>query len=204
MSTNVIAYALAAAALSGLANAADVVFDSDPFAGSTALETPGRQVAANNERFLPEFNLDTDTFVLDDRFFDVSGPVSFFNGFAADLPASGGLNVIVLRDTVNPAGGAFNAGTAANIIANEIDVAGAGFFVYWNSGLLVNRLVYSVDLSRADADLSILSRELSPTGQDARDRLPFYAESNFRIVPAPGAAAVLTAASLLAARRRRA
>src|SRR5262249_35902626 len=70
-------------------------FDTDPFAGTNVLTTPGRQFV-QNELFIPDFTIAEDRFSFDPNVFGVSPQVSFFNGFAANVPTSG-LNVIVLR-----------------------------------------------------------------------------------------------------------
>lgn len=198
-----IAIALSTLAAS-VASAAEFNFASDPFAGSTALTTPGRQVIANNELFLPSFDLAADRFVFDNTFFAVGSTVSFANNFASALPTSG-LNVVVIQDTDNDnnSSTAFNAGAAANIIASRINTPGAGFFIYWNSALNVNRLVYSTNLDDNTADLSVLARVTSPIGADAIATLPLFSASNFAIVPAPAGGALLALAGLAAARRRR-
>ena len=66
----------------------------------------------------------------------------------------------MLQDTDNDGNPAtpFNAGSAANLIANALSDDGAGFFIYSNSVLAVNRLVYSTNLNSTTADLSILAR----------------------------------------------
>jgi len=74
--------------------------------------------------------------------------VLFANGLAENLPA-GDVNVIVLQttdDDANP-GTPFGAGNAANLIADQVAAPSPGFFVYFNSGLSLPRLVYSPDLS---------------------------------------------------------
>jgi hypothetical protein len=184
---------------------ADIItFASDPFAGSTALETPGRQVVGTNELFLPSFDTALDQFVFDRAFFDIGPAVSFASGEAPALPL-GGANVVVLLSTDNDANPAtaFNAGTAANLIAAQITTPGAGFFIYWNSSLSVNRLVYSTNLDDSTADLAILARITSPTGADAIATLPLFGGGNFGIIPAPASGALLALAGLAAARRRR-
>ncbi len=58
----------------------------------------------------------------------------------------------------------------------------------------VNRLVYSTNLSVLAADLSILARISSPTGQAAIDALPTFRAENFAAVPEPSSYALALAA----------
>jgi hypothetical protein len=187
-------------------------FNSDPFAGSTALVTPGRQVfqgapPAGKELFLPSFDTLTDLFAFDLTVpaFNSVGPLSFFKGFASDIPSTG-FNVIVLQsidNDNNPATG-FNAGTAANLIAAELDdVVTPGFFVYRNSGLSLNRLVYSTDLSVNTADLAVLARITSPTGNFATAELAKFEAANFASVPEPSTMALSALGVLAIAAKRR-
>jgi hypothetical protein len=179
---------IAAALALSFNSAAEAVtfrFEADPFEGSTALTTPGRQVfrgGDGTELFIDDFSIDQDVFSFDPDIFGVEDQVFFANSFAADLP-SGGLNVVVLQDSDNDNDPLtpFNAGSAANVIAAQIDEPGAGFFIYFNSGLQLNRLVYSTDLSDNTADLSVLARLTTPTGQAAIDQLPLFTEANFEI-----------------------
>ncbi len=150
--------------LSGLSlpgQAAQIVFDTDPFAGSTALTTAGRQVVGN-ELFLPSFDFNADQFVFDRNIFGITG-LQFFNGLVSGLPSSG-VNLVILQDTDNDANlaTAFNAGTAANLIAAQITADGPGFFIYHNQGLGLNRLVFSTNLNDSAADLKILARIQAP------------------------------------------
>lgn len=194
------------AAFTATAPAAEIVFDTDPFAGSTALTTPGRQVVGN-EVFLPTFDVNADRFVVDRNIFGVTG-LSFFNGLASAIPASG-FNLIVLQTTDNDANAAtpFGAGTAANLIASQITVDGAGFFIYHNSALGLNRLVFSTNLNDPTADLKILARIQSPTGNDAITALGTFSADDFTAVPEPAtvqlAAGALAVTLALVRRRRR-
>lgn len=177
--------------------AAQIVFDTDPFAGTTALSTPGRQVVGN-ELFLPSFDLNNDQFVFDANIFGVTG-LQFYNGFVSGLPVSG-VNLVVLNDTDNDANPAtpFNAGTAANLIAAQITADGPGFFIYHNQGLGLNRLVFSTNLNDNTADLKILARMLAPTGVDAIAILDDFQGNDFNSVPEPATVSLLAGGAALA------
>jgi hypothetical protein len=167
----------------GSASAADFVFDADPFEGSTALTTPGRQVVGG-EPFI-SFDTSSDRFVFDPVFFAVGDTLSFANDVVANLAPSG-LNVIVLETLDNDSnpGTAFGAGNAANLLAGQITSDGAGFFIYYNSGLDLPRLVYSTNLSDPTADLKILARMTNLTGDPAS--LSSFTAQNFGVLaPVP-------------------
>jgi hypothetical protein len=171
------------------AQATTFTFNSDPFAGNTGvLTTPGRQIVGG-EPFI-NFNIGTDLFFFDTGAFGpygVTGPVSFVNDVAANIPTSG-VNVVVLEsfdDDANPAT-PFAAGNAATLIANRITTPGAGFFIYFNQGLDLPRLVFSTDLNDSSADLKILARMVNLTGQTGRNALAGFEADNFEInVPEP-------------------
>jgi hypothetical protein len=183
--------------LCSISPAATFRFDTDPFAGTTALTTPGRQIVAG-ESFI-NFSVLTDVFSLESTVFGTGGTVNFFNGPAASLPA-GGLNVIVLEtfdDDANPAT-PFAAGNAANLIAAQITTPGPGFFIYFNQGLDLPRLVYSTDLNDNTADLKILFRMTNLTGQTGRDTLPTFTAANFQITTTPEPSTFTVIAALAA------
>lgn len=155
--------AAAAMAFAGAASAATLTFDTDPFAGTTVLTTPGRQIVGG-EPFLV-FDPAVDNIVIDSAVFDVTPPILPFNGLAADIP--NGFNLVVLRDLdADPvtAGDQMAAGLAANLIASAVTEDGAGFFFYFNSGLDLVRLVYSTNLSDNTADLKVLARFTNLSG----------------------------------------
>lgn len=178
----------------GIADATTFRFDTDPFAGSTALTTPGRQVVGG-ETFI-DFNIASDIFSLESTVFSAGNQVLFANNVVGSLPTSG-VNIIVLQtfDNDNNPATPFGAGNAANLIADQITSPGAGFFIYFNSGLDLPRLVYSTDLSDNTADLKILFRMTNLTGQGGRDAIPTFNESNFEITngstPVPEPATML-------------
>jgi PEP-CTERM motif len=191
------------------AAAATFTFDTPPFAGSTALETPGRQIVGG-ELFIPDFDIANDVLAFNSSVFAVPSTLSFFSGEAAGIPASG-THFIVLRtfdfDGDPNNGIALNAGQAANLIAGAVGAPGAGFFIYFNSGLNLPRLVYSTNLDSAESDLKILARFTNLTGDDGRAALGRITAGNIAAVPEPASWAMLIAGFGLvgaAVRRRRA
>ena len=166
------------------ASASTFTFNTDPFAGTTVLTTPGRQVVGGE--FFISFNIATDVFALDPTVFGVGNDVLFANTVAPSLPASN-VNIVVLEtfdDDNNPLT-PFGAGNAANLIAAQVQTHGPGFFIYFNQGLDLPRLVFSTDLADNTADLRILFRMLNLTGQAGRDALPGFTASNFTLTSVP-------------------
>jgi hypothetical protein len=168
---------------SAAAQATTFRFGTDPFAGTNVRNTPGRQVLGG-EDFISFFTT-PDRFSLESTVFGVAGAVSFVNASAANLPTAG-VNVIVLEsfDDDNNIGTPFGAGNAANLIAAHITTAGPGFFIYFNQGLDLPRLVYSTDLSSTTSDLRILARMLNLNGQTGRNALTNFTGRNFEITTA--------------------
>lgn len=188
------------------ANAAVFKFNDEPFAGSTALVTPGRQIVGG-ERFIPDFDIASDVLAFNPNAFGTTNGFQLFNGVAGDLP-NGGFNFIVLQtfdfdgDPLN--GNQLNAGQAANLIADAFTQAGSGFFIYFNSGLNLPRLVFSTDLSTSAADLKIVARFTGLTGDAGRAILPEFSASNVGNVPEPASwAMMITGFGLVGAAARR-
>jgi len=176
---------------SASANATAFRFDTDPFAGSTALTTPGRQIVAG-ENFI-NFNTATDIFSLESTVFGAGSQVHFANDLAGNLPTTN-INVVVLRSFDDDAnsGTPFAAGNAATLIANQITTPGPGFFIYFNQGLDLPRLVFSTDLSESTADLKVLFRMTNLTGPAGRDAIPTFTASNFEFTTVPEPSSLLT------------
>lgn len=165
---NALAAAVLSLACASGAHATVFRFDTDPFAGTAALATPGRQIIGN-ELFIQHFSF-SDTIELDSHVFGTNAPLTIFNGLAQDIPNNADLVVLRTLDA-DPAtpGNQLNAGTAANLIAAEIHDSHPGFFIYFNSALDLPRLVFSTDLSSTTADLKVLARFVDqggPTGPD--------------------------------------
>src|SRR4051812_37404995 len=106
-------------ALSSVASATTFTFDTDPFAGTNVLNTPGRQIVTGEE-FI-SFSPATDVFSVRSSVFGVGSDLHFFNGSAPLIPA-GSENVIVLEtfDNDNNAQTPFGAGNAADLIASQV------------------------------------------------------------------------------------
>lgn len=198
---------MAGLTLGSAADAASFRFDTDPFAG-VDVSIPGRQVVGGEDFII--FDIANDVFSLESTVFGIVGTqVHFANDLVDALPTSG-LNVVVLQsfDNDNDPGTPFGAGSAANLIADRITTPGPGFFIYFNSGLDLPRLVFSTDLSDNTADLKILFRLTNLSGQPGRDAIPLISAENFEItaVPEPATLALLAcglACGISSARRRR-
>jgi hypothetical protein len=191
--------------LHGSARAATISFNTDPFAGSTATTTPGRQIVGNE--LFTTFDVAADVFDFNSALFGID-EILFATDLAANLPMTD-VNTVVLQTLDNDADPTtpFGAGTAANLIAAQIAESGPGFFVYFNSGLNLPRLVYSTDLSDNTADLKILARLTNLEGLP--NVLPSFSEANFAItqVPEPATFLLMTSGGAMwaarQARRRR-
>jgi hypothetical protein len=169
------------------AEAKTISFNADPFAGSTALTTPGRQIVGN-ELFIPDFDIMNDVLEFDPTVFGLNRPLSFASGSAASFAGSVA-NFLMLQDVdadFNPANGILNnAGTSANNIAASGINSGPGFFVYFNSALDLNRLVYSTNLASPTADLKVLARFTNQAGANAAPARAAFSARNIAAVPEP-------------------
>jgi hypothetical protein len=185
--------------LSSTANATTFTFNTDPFAGTNVLSTPGRQIVAG-EQFI-SFSPSQDIFSLDPAVFGTGSTVNFVNGITSAIPSSG-VNVVVLEtfDNDNNPATPFGAGNAADLIASRVTTPGPGFFIYFNQALNLPRLVYSTDLSSSSADLKVLARMINLTGAEGMNALPSFTADNFAFTtatPEPSTSSLFAAAGLL-------
>jgi hypothetical protein len=182
------------------ADAATISFSTDPFAGSTALTTPGRQIVGGE--LFTAFDIAADVFEFSTFVFGID-QILFANDLAGNLPTSG-VNVVVLQslDNDNDPGTPFGAGNAASLIAGQITDPGPGFFIYFNSGHNLPRLDYSTDLSENTSDLKIRARLTDFSGQPGV--LPTFTEENFSVtsVPEPATLLLMTTGGALWVSRR--
>jgi hypothetical protein len=77
----------------------------------------------------------------------------------------------------------FAAGTAANPIAQAVEVDGAGLFICSNRGPKVSRAAYSTNLKLATADLSVVARIESTSGGGTLLAIPGFDAKNFALAP---------------------
>jgi hypothetical protein len=192
------------------ASAATITFFGDPFAGSTALTTPGRQVVGGEPSitFTPgvdQFQFDLGSFGP----YGVGTSILFVNDVASNIPGTN-VNTVVLRTFDDDANLAtpFGAGNAANLIAGQLTTPTPGFFIYFNQGLGLPRLVFSTNLDDTTADLKILARMTNLTGTGGQTAMANFTAADFAtvtVVPEPSSMLLITSggALLIFLRRRR-
>ena len=167
--------------LSGGAGADAFGYGGDPFGGRD-VSAPERQII-QEEDFINDFDFAEDRYLFNATDFDLVGDVNFaaVDANAEDASIAPGTNVVAVlnsNDAEDP-NAPFAAGTAADQIAELTSEDGAGLFSYFNSGLEVNRLVYSTNLNDANADLKVVSRQTDLIGSDAIDALNDFSADNF-------------------------
>lgn len=181
------------------------------FAATTALAVGAAQAAtftvtSGQNAQVPSFDTAEDQFLIDTASFGFDESFVFLNSLATGV--NDVANIIVLQDADddNDPTTVFNARSAARLIGANTDEARGGFFIYFNSALNINRLVYSTDLSDGEAGFQIVAAILDPTGAAAIAALPGFSAANFDVapVPLPGAAILFGSAIAAGAFRRRA
>lgn len=149
-------------------------YNTDPFDGKAPVAAAGAKIAGvNAPDTITNFDVGKDVFQLSVDALGLKG-FSFADGAVKDL--EGNANVLVLQ------GQFANAGAAAQAIAdNQALTADAGVFVYHNSTLGINRLVYSSDLGDGGS-FSVLANLTNQGGDAGAALLPNYTANNFSVV----------------------
>ena len=147
------------------------LYNTDPFDGKKPVLAPGAKIAGvNAPDTITDFDPSKDGFILNADVLGLKG-FSFANGAVNDL--KGVSNVLVLQ------GQFANAGAAAQAIADNNNLtAGAGVFVYHNSTIGINRLVYSSDLG-GGGSFSVLANLTNQGGDAGVALLSKYSTINF-------------------------
>ena len=166
------------------------------------IDDPGRQIVGGE--LFTAFDIGADVFEFSTFVFGID-QILFANDLVGNLPTSD-VNVVVLQSLDNDGDPTtpFGAGNAASLIAAQITQPGPGFFIYFNSGLNLPRLVFSTDLSENTSDLKVLARLTDFSGQPGV--LPTFTEENFSVTQVPEPATLLlmtTGGALLVSRRLR-
>ncbi|MEM1379628.1 MAG: VPLPA-CTERM sorting domain-containing protein [Pseudomonadota bacterium] len=174
--------------------------------GATAAHAAEFKVKSGTNLQVPGFDTSQDQFRIATDSFGFDQRLAFLNTEAGGVDDLA--NIIVLQDfdDDNDASTVFNARSAARLIGANTDEDRDGFFVYYNSALQINRLVYSTNLADGDASFQIIAAILNPTGADAIAALPTFGADNFSEVPVPAAALLFggVAAGFGALRKKRA
>ncbi|MEM9837873.1 MAG: VPLPA-CTERM sorting domain-containing protein [Pseudomonadota bacterium] len=155
---------------------------------------------------VPSFDTATDRFLIATDSFGFDDSLKFLNTDSNGIDDIANLIVLQDSDDDNDMNTVFNARSAARLIGAGTDVDRDGFFVYYNSALNINRLVYSSNLADGNASFQIIAAILDPTGQNAIAALPTFTDANFGQVPVPAAAVLFggAMAGFGALRRKRA
>jgi serralysin len=147
----------------------------DPFEG-VDVSAAGRTVVNTPDELL-DFDPAQDTFVLDRSDLGVDKHLDVANATVPDLTAQGAAGADA--DVVVVQGAIGNAGAAATAIAGTGVASGPGVFVYFNTTLLINRVVFSADLGDPAADISVLGNVRTLSGDPALAALPTFTEDTF-------------------------
>lgn len=152
-----------------------VAFTGDPFAG-VDLSAAGRTVVNTPDELL-DFDPTSDKVVLDRSDLGVGRKLDLVNGTVDQLTARGragsDAGVVVIQGAIG------NAGAAASAIAATGVASGPGVFVYWNTTLLIGRVVFSADLGDPTAGISVLGNIRTLSGDAALATLPTFTGRTF-------------------------
>ncbi|WP_421659022.1 calcium-binding protein [Leptothermofonsia sp. ETS-13] len=160
--------------LTGGPGADGFVFSGDVFANGIAnLNAATGIEVLNTPDVVTDFAIGIDRFILNGDDLGINELI-FQKGIAAEIASNA--NVLVL---LNPFA---NAAAAAKAIAdNNAITADAGVFVYFNSTLGINRLVYSTDLGDGGA-ISVLANLTNQAGNDGISQLNQFRARDFALI----------------------
>ena len=184
--------------LNGVAFGNTFTFATDPLAGTIAREVPQR-LLIGGELFIP-FNLANDTFAFGPILFGGDTQISLAASPVNALPSVANVVVLQTLDNDNNPLTPFGAFNAADLIASRITDHGPGVFIFFDEDLSLPELIYSDDLASNQADLRVLARLISLSGQSGIDSLSSFSTANFAIadstsaVPEPSSIALLSGA----------
>jgi hypothetical protein len=177
-------------------HATTFTFTADPFAGTNADPNDGIRQIIPTPQFDINFDIQNDVFAFDPTVFGIS-QIVFANDVSTNLPPTG-INVVVLQN-----GPPLAAGSAHAAIADQKTDSNSGFFVYFNSTLMLPRLVFARDLGDPTSDIAIMARMSNLQNNFAA--MPTFTQANFVLMPEPSTGVMISAgllACVLAARRQ--
>lgn len=182
--------------LSALAGLAAVLFSATGIAAAATVPIQNNQDRLN----LADFDTDADVFQLHLGSFGITDGLNFTSllDSTTDIGDLANLVIVVKTDDDNDLSTGFNARSALGVIADSTDTDRAGFFIYHNQGLSINRLVFTENLNDGSASIRILAAILDPVGNEAIARLSAFSAANFEAAPVPLPAALPLFASALA------
>lgn len=127
--------------------------------------------ATNTPDVITDFTLREDQLAFNASAFGIDGPLVYAEGVTADL--AGDASILVPFDPFP------NGAAAAKAIADNPDIiAEEGLFLYFNSNLGINRLVFLQDLADG-GPITVMANLSNLTGQAALDVLPTFAPTDF-------------------------
>ena len=161
-------------------SATTFTFNTDPFAG-----IPNPPPVIQGEPSI-NFNPATDSFAFNPSAFSFANNIQFANNTIENLPVAN-VNAIVLQTLDNDKNPAtpFGARQAAELIGAHVTTPGPGVFIYFNSTLQLDRLVFSTNLTDPNANLAVLARFPNLSGQTGISALPSFSSANFTATPEP-------------------
>jgi Ca2+-binding RTX toxin-like protein len=160
--------------LTGERGADDFVFSGNVFSGGTPVPVGDTGIQALNQPdVLTDYQIGKDQFFFNASDLGIDDLV-FQKGITFEIASNG--NFIVLLDPF------VNAATAAQAIAaNDAITADEGAFVYFNTTLGINRLVYSQDLGDG-GNISVLANLTNQAGTSGLESLASYSASDFSLI----------------------